>query len=134
MFKQTNKQTNNTSCYILLYIVLNYTFESYSCSEICFYEGKAPNTYFKLKALFFSFKIRITRMTLQGNVHCSVVTTVCNKLFKISQDNSLRGRCDVYFYNRYLCTGLQMLTLALQSSVEQEPDLQTRKSQQPYCS
>lgn len=129
MFKQTNKQTNNTSCYILLYIVLNYTFESYSCAEICFYEYKAPNTYFKVKALFFSFKVQITRMILLGNVHCSVVPTVCNKLFTISQDNSLSGRCNVCFYSHHLCTGLQMLTLALQSSVEQEPDLQTCKSQ-----
>lgn len=71
--QQTNKQTKPqtpTSCYILPYAVLNYTSESYGYAEICFYGDKPPDTYFKVKALFFSFKIQITNLILQGNAHC----------------------------------------------------------------
>jgi len=73
-----------TSCYLLPYIVLNYTLESYGYAEICFYGDQLPNTYFKVKALFFSFNIQIASLILQGNMHRSVVPIIFSRLLAIN--------------------------------------------------
>lgn len=89
--------------------------ESYDYAEICFYGDKPPNTYFKVKALFFSFKIQIASLILQGNMHCSAVPIISNRALAINWDCSLSGRCSVYLYMHCLRTVLQMVTLTLKA-------------------